>query len=247
MSSFLSHRRKAFRGGVAFDGFGNASRSFDGTDDYINLGDSDDLSFGDGSSDSAFSISAWVKMTDATHFRIINKFGGTSNNEYLFDFGGNDLLYAICYDQSAGGARIGRTASGLNVHEGSWLHVAMTYDGSASSTGINIYATEFSGTTSAVDDADFNSGSYTAMENLNQTVRIARNGSNYAEGNIADVRIYSKELSSAEVQSLADGTHVTDSLVGWWLDDDDDVLDNAGTNDGTNSGSTYNNTDAHNL
>ncbi|MGB2560159.1 MAG: hypothetical protein ACPIG6_06155, partial [Akkermansiaceae bacterium] len=68
---------------------------------------------------------------------------------------------------------------------------------------------------------------------------IGRLGSVEANGKIADARLYSKELSSAEVQDLADGVHVTDSLLGWWLDDDDDVLDNAGTNDGTNNGTTY--------
>ena len=51
---------------LTFNGFGNRSRSFDGVDDYVNLGDSDDFSFGDGSNDSPFSISAWVKLNDIT-------------------------------------------------------------------------------------------------------------------------------------------------------------------------------------
>ena len=41
--------------------------------DYINIADSDDFSFGDGSTDSAFTISAWIKMDDATSFPIISK------------------------------------------------------------------------------------------------------------------------------------------------------------------------------
>jgi hypothetical protein len=34
------------------------SLAFDGVDDYVDCGDSDDLSFGNGSTDSPFSISA---------------------------------------------------------------------------------------------------------------------------------------------------------------------------------------------
>ena len=45
-----------------FDG----STSFDGSNDYISIADANNLSFGDGSTDSAFTISAWVKMDDAT-------------------------------------------------------------------------------------------------------------------------------------------------------------------------------------
>jgi hypothetical protein len=38
------------------------SLDFDGVDDYVDLGDSDDFSFGNGTTDSPFSISAWIKL-----------------------------------------------------------------------------------------------------------------------------------------------------------------------------------------
>ena len=41
---------------------------FDGTDDYVNVADNDDLSFGDSSSDTPFSISAWINPVDVTGF-----------------------------------------------------------------------------------------------------------------------------------------------------------------------------------
>ena len=229
-------------GAGAFNGFGNASRDFIAANsDYISIADDDALSFGNGSEDSQFSIAAWCYMDDATNFRIFSKYGTlTAVREYTFSFGGDDLLYAL-FINTGNANRIGRTASGLNTHEGSWVHLAMTYDGTSASTGINIYLTEVGGTTSAVDDADYNNGTYTAMDNSSEPVEIGRLAANstYADGKMCDVRLYSKELSSAEVQQIADGTHVSDSLVGWWLDDDDDVLDNAGTNDGTNNGSDY--------
>ena len=226
--------------GVAFDGFGNASRSFDGVNDYINLADSDDLSFGDASSDSSFSISAWVKMVDATNFRIINK--AVTKYEWLLNVAGNDKLYWALYDDTAANYRGLTSTATLTSHEGSWIHLAATYDGSGGTNaqdGMTMYLTEFGGSTSALPTVDFTAGTYVAMHNTVADTFIGRFSGNFAEGNIADVRLYNKVLSSAEVQSLADGTHVTDSLVGWWLDDDDDILDNAGTNDGTNFGSNY--------
>ena len=255
MSSFLSHRRKAFRGGVAFDVFGNASRDFDGTNDDVDLGDSDTFSFGDGSTtDSPFSVCAWVKMDDATNFRTLSKFqSSTSEREWFFQFGADDRLYLLLYDDD-GSSRIGRrTTTQYTANQQSWLHAAATYDGSGSASGISLYTTTVAGTTSQDDTTNQNLGTYSAMHNTAASMKIGRLGDfttagvHYADGNIADVRLYNKELTSVEVQNIADGTHVTDSLVGWWLDDDDDVLDNAGTNDGTNNGSTYDNTDAPNL
>ena len=60
------------------------STSFDGTNDYIAVADSNDLSFGDSSTDSAFTISAWIKMDDATSFPIASK--GVFNSTGEWDF-----------------------------------------------------------------------------------------------------------------------------------------------------------------
>jgi len=77
---------------LSTDRASNYSIDFNGSSDYIDLGDSDSLSFGNSSTDSPFSISAWINMTDATKFRIANKIGGSSNNEYLFSFSEHTLI-----------------------------------------------------------------------------------------------------------------------------------------------------------
>jgi hypothetical protein len=78
------------------------SMEFDGANDYIDLGDSDDFSFGNGATDSPFSISAWINMDDATRFRIANKFNSSSNNEYIFTTSASDELGLNLYDESSG-------------------------------------------------------------------------------------------------------------------------------------------------
>jgi hypothetical protein len=61
------------------------SIELDGIDDYVNVADNSNLSFGNGSTDSPFSISAWIKIAQTTTQGIVSKYG-TNNvtREYLF-------------------------------------------------------------------------------------------------------------------------------------------------------------------
>ena len=78
-------------GGVTLPQIDNLySYEFDGVGAYFDAGDSDTFSFGNGTDDSPFSISAWINMNDATRFRIVSKFNSTSNNEYIFTVSGSD-------------------------------------------------------------------------------------------------------------------------------------------------------------
>lgn len=63
---------------------GNEELWLDGTGDYINIPDTNDLSFGDGTDDSAFSIFGWVWMDTADKYLITK--GAGSDREYLFGF-----------------------------------------------------------------------------------------------------------------------------------------------------------------
>jgi len=54
-----------------YDGFG--AYEFDGESTRLQIADSDSLSFGNSVKDNPFSITVWVKMRDATRFRILSK------------------------------------------------------------------------------------------------------------------------------------------------------------------------------
>ncbi len=143
----------------------NYSMSFNGTSDFINLGDSDNFSFGNGVTDSPFSFSAWINMTDASNFMLLTKSDSTPR-EYVFYTAGNDKLYFILYDNGGNTDYIGRRYdTALTSFENQWVHLTATYDGSSSTTGIKIY---LNGT--RVDDTDVSGGSYTAMTNTSQDV-----------------------------------------------------------------------------
>ena len=209
--------------------------------DYVNCGDSNDFSFGNVTTDSPFSISAWINMDDATRFRIASKFDSSSNSEYIFTVGGSDLLTVNLYDNSEN-AYIGKKYNtALTSYQGQWIHVVATYDGTSSSSGIKLYLNS-----SEVDDIDNNSGSYIAMENTTQPLYIGRQGNDYANGEMSNVSILNTELTGPQVATLynngkplADMSSFT-SLQGWWKLDDTATF-NSGTSvwsipdDSTNS------------
>lgn len=177
------------------------SMAFDGTNDYIDLGDSDDLSFGNGSTDSPFSISAWVNMTDATNFITIAK-DATGGREYVIRTLSDDKLYFYLLDSSSNGY-IGRISPAVTSNQGNWIHTVYTYNGNSSSSGIKIYLNG-----SSVDNVDYQGGSYTAMENTNTALNIGRQerGLNYTSGLIDEVAIFNVELTAQEVQNIYNAT-----------------------------------------
>jgi len=172
------------------------SFQFDGVDDYIDCGDNDNLSFGNGSTDSPFSISAWIKMDDISGFRLLNKYVG-STYEYSFGTGGagNLQLYLL---NSASKYRARLQSTFLNT--GQWYHIASTYDGRGGSNaqdGIKIYVDGV-----RVDDTSVSVGSYAAMSNTTVPVYIGKLNTSYADGNIDEVAIFNSELSASDITTI---------------------------------------------
>ena len=166
--------------------------------EYISVQDSESLSFGNGTSDSPFSLEAWVKMNDASGFMILTKGAYNVNAEYNFYTNGSDKLHFIIYDESVSATYQGRLYdTALTSFEGQWIHCVATYDGrggTSAKDGINLYLNG-----SAVDNANLSGGSYVSMENLGADLIIGKDGSTFAKGSIDEAKVYSKELSATEV------------------------------------------------
>ena len=196
------------------DLIGSGSASFNGSSDYVEIGDHNDFSV----ADNAHSMAAWVKMDDATNFPIIFKDDQGSNREYGFGtLAADDKLRVFLYDQDAS-AYIGRKYdTALTSKENTWQHCAYTYDGSTASSGIKLYIDGV-----RVDDTDYETGTYVSMENLDNNVHIGRQGSSYADGNIAQVGIWNAALTQEQIQSIKEKSYseLTTSektnLVSWW-------------------------------
>ena len=197
-------------------GFSNLySLNFDGTDDYIDCGDNNDFSFGDGSSDSAFSVSMWVKLNAATRQPFCAK--AATNKEYHILSGSTDKLRFRLYDQSASSAYIQCQLDDV-VSTGSWVYYTFTYDGGGNQSGLTIYANG-----SSPAQTTSSSGSYTAMENTTSDLRIASSQMNsfYLNGDMDEVALFDIELSSSQITDIYNSGTPTDlslhtGLTGYW-------------------------------
>ena len=200
--------------------FNYKSILLDGVDDYINVADNNNLSFGNGTTDSPFSISAWVKMTDATRFRIVFKADNTTgNNEYGFFCDASDRINFVLYDSKSNVSRGRYYNVGLSSYQGQWINLVATYDGqggTSAQNGIKIY---LNGT--QVDNVDVSTGTYTAMHNGNAPLEIGKFLTNRSNGLMDEIAIFNVELSASDVTSIYGGGTPSSlssysSLVSWW-------------------------------
>ena len=200
-------------GGSSFSN--TKSIDLDGIDDYVEVADADNLSFGNGVTDSPFSVSTWWKMDNANGFRGVQKY--SSSYEYRINtIGSSGILKCQLYDNS-NTIYIGQQSNvGLSSYVGQWIHVVMTYDGSSSSSGIKLYLNG-----SLFASSDDSNGSYTAMHNTTSPFRLGKLTTGYADGLIDETAIFSSELSASDVTTIYNSGVPNDissisGLVSWW-------------------------------
>lgn len=171
---------------------------FDGVDDYVDLGTG--YNFGDGSTDQPFSMSAWIYAdTDQDAFRIVNKSAANgSTASYRWSVNNSGYLFLSVFDEVST-TYIGRVAT-VKFNADEWVHVAATYDGSATEEGIKLY---INGEEVAVSEWSNNAGSYVAMHASVDPVWLGRvddtHVTKYKAGRVAELKIFDKELTAYEV------------------------------------------------
>jgi len=175
---------------------------FDNTDDFVSVADNDDLSFGSGSADSPFSISAWINPVDATNFTIISKGVYNTDAEYIFWINGSDKLSLELYDESVSNTyELARYNTALTSYQGSWLHVCATYNGvggTSANAGIKLYINGENVSTTLAG-----AGTYVAMENLAGEGRIGRYNTAYADGKISNLALHKTQLDAQTISQMA--------------------------------------------
>lgn len=192
------------------------SFNFDGTDDYISIDDADDLSFGNGSTDSPFTFSMWAKVDDLTTAHVlIEKQDTSSNREYIFYIDSDGTIYNNIYSNGVSLNRRGRKTSTGLISPNTWYHIAWTYDGQGgtnASDGIKIY---LNGT--RVDNANNQKNSYVAMMNTSFPLKIGE----FINGNMDEVAVFNTELSQSDITTIYNNGIPNDissisGLVSWW-------------------------------
>lgn len=116
----------------------------------------------------AFSVVAWVNLTDATSMTIMSKYDLTTSadaREWRLFCDASDKLNFEVYDETADAyiSRLYNTALSQNR----WLHITATYDGGTASSGIKLYVNG-----AAVDDTTVEDGVFVTERDTAALVRV---------------------------------------------------------------------------
>jgi len=178
-----------------------------GTSSGIEIADDDTLSFGNGTTDSPFSISFAVKWsgTPATTVFCSKKSTSTGADfEYQVDYDGTLMAFYLVDNNFS---HYLKTSGRWSPSASTWYHITATYDGGGSNTGMQLYLNGYK-----FDTFSTSVGTYVAMENLTQPLTIGKNAQNTSRslnGYMDCFKIWDKELSVEEVLKIA-----TDELAG---------------------------------
>lgn len=215
------------------------------TSSKIQVADDDSLSFGNGTTDSAFSWSFWAmwSITPATTVFINKKSTSTGNDaEYQIAWNGTALEF-YCFDNTATNRINILCTQSFSVS--TWYHITATYDGSGSNTGMEIYVDG-----NLITPTRTGLGTYVAMENETSPLIFGKNANSTTRsfnGYMDEIALFDKELSLTEVNelfgysgsSLDDGNLTTvANIVSYWKLDGDST-DAIGSNDGTDTSMKY--------
>lgn len=192
----ITHNGGSFATRLERLGLGYAA-TFNGTSQYSTVPDAANLSFGNGSADSPFSIVTLTKPSAQAAVRKLVSKEAASNNEYLLQLGSTDLLAMAVLDQSASAATEQQIASGA-ITEGAWQMLSGSYSGAggtSASAGIVLFRDGV-----AFASASSDSGTYVAMEDLTSLVGIGGkpDGTSLFAGSMALVAITQKNLAAWE-------------------------------------------------
>ncbi len=164
--------------------------TFDGSSGTVIVPDASGLRF---DRTQAFSIEAWVKTSSSAEQKIVSKMVNASplrGFEFYVQSGKLNLTLVNTWSSNVIW-RVGTTS----VNDGTWHHVAVTYDGTSQASGVRFYVDGASETASTRLD------SLTANTLNTQTLHIAsRAGSAHRlNGTLQDVAIYPKALTASRV------------------------------------------------
>ena len=161
--------------------------SFDGVNDYINVGDvpSLDISF-------AITLEAWAKTTKITNDTLISKDDDAGNREYYFgpSYDGNNPGRVRWALDTTNGFQVIDTSKIINDNQ--WHFIAATYDGSYLRTYID-----------GVEDSSSPVAQTGLILNTNAPFQIGRKPNigyeQYFQGMIDEVRVYNHALTPDEI------------------------------------------------
>jgi hypothetical protein len=164
---------------------------------------SGDFDFTDGGGDLPFSFSFWVSPITLTvpsngawFLNRVSDFT-TADDWQFFWFSSQTAITMRIYNGDSSNFIEAQAPKALSV--GTWVHYTVTYDGSETKEGINIY---FDAVKQSCNY--FETGTYTGMTNKSSQIIVGTRGwnnppSTAPAGNMDEVKIWGKELTQEEI------------------------------------------------
>ena len=181
---------------------------FDGTNDYIDLGDTfDDIIAG---ADKKFSMEIWINpdTVSESHQHLISKHGDSNfsenTREFYIKLSNDEVSSFASFNPSTAQSRQ-YTTSSANLTAGSWHHIVLVYDGSIDAAGrFTFYV---NGQNEAATET-YSNGSWGDIQDTAARFAIgAMVGANVANsplapynGKVSNAKVYSRLLTAAEVK-----------------------------------------------
>ncbi|MBI4136716.1 DUF2341 domain-containing protein, partial [Candidatus Roizmanbacteria bacterium] len=172
---------------------------FDGDQDYINVGDTSKLEFGN--ADSEFSISGWIRLNevpDDSPAMIISKYNSNSSNREWY-FSVNDSLQPLIYMSEDGqntNTRIETSDTAITV--GTWYHLAATVNVSTDVHTLYIDGNEVSTTDAGSDITTIQTG--TAEVHIGAVARSSTTPDNLFPGELDEIKVYPYARTADEIK-----------------------------------------------
>ncbi len=185
--------------------FNQRSIDFDGVNDRINFGDTEEWSFTDGSVsncyDSPFSITAWIKSSDGAG-GILGKYAGGGYEWLLYLISGQIRLIIRQHDSEYGYPyKLVRTGSNA-ITNNTWTHITATYSGDHTQDdwGMKIYRNG-----SLISVSRSSSGTYCKMLDTGSSMGMgayAGTGGGEFDGKIDECALFDYVLSANAVSEI---------------------------------------------
>ena len=194
--------------------------SFDGTDDYVTMGDVLDFERTD-----LLTFEAWINMGSISGviISIIGKRGADPYPGYAFDYHttNNVLEFKLTNTWSTNSIYV--QSPTVSVEDTSWHHVSVTYDGSSSASGVTFYldGVTLSGNTNNQDNL-----SATTITSESLIIGAENNGSvNFFKGNMDEVRIWNVTIPADTIRKymcrkVTSSHGYWSNLKGYWRFDE---------------------------
>jgi hypothetical protein len=169
----------------------NNSINLDGAIQYIQFGSG----VGNFERNNSFSFETWVNTTKTSSQQLFNKKEETGNYRGYQTQLQDNMVYFSLTSISGTNALIVKTNNSINISNGQFHHIIVTYSGTSLSSGVNIYVDNQNMALST----DSNSLTGTILNSINLQLGMKGTSTQAYQGRIDECAIYNKTINTTEV------------------------------------------------